>query len=194
MPAKLLKRATPKRIHTRSADMVVVGDIRYSPTTTERILSFIKVRGEHWIWHGGHRSTGQPSVHIGKRRQANGKNSMLHAHPARLLAGDLPSGAPFLQQCKVTDCVNPAHYALMTQRQSVHKRFRTNDPQWVPPEGRPPKTRLSEFCKRGHRLRDAESMQPIREHVYISKDGANVRCRECCLNYARTQVRRPKTT
>ena len=67
-----------------------------------------------WRWIGGSRTKGGYV-----RITAGGRGVMAHRWAFELLVGPIPEGLTIDHLCRVTDCVNPAHLEVVTQRTNI---------------------------------------------------------------------------
>lgn len=128
-----------------------------------RLAAFVDV-GDCWVWNGALTQTGYGNVALPGRR-----TTKAHRWVWENLVGPIPDGLELDHLCLVTLCVNPDHLEPVTPEVNRQRRW----------------TARTQWCKRGHDMRDPANLQ-------ITRRGTR-QCR-ACQAYTQRQRRQTRTT
>lgn len=96
-----------------------------TPDIIERFRSHVRMDGDCWVWTGSKLKSGYGSVAM------NGRTMLVHRIAYALGNGNLPPGTVVQHTCKTRSCVRPEHLTSRSQRDAIHLRLRTNQPDYV---------------------------------------------------------------
>lgn len=140
-----------------------------TPELMSHFWSKVEIRGGCWIW------TGSTPEGYGMIR-LNSKNLRAHRISWSFFYGRPDSGLGIDHLCRTTQCVNPLHLELTTQKENI---LRGNSPF--------AKNAAKTHCKMGHEFTDA--------NTFLSKTNRGSRsytmrgCVECRKAYGRRRYR-----
>jgi len=127
-------------------------------STRDRILSFVEIVGECWMWQGSTKPGGYGTIDIA------GKTSNAHRVAYEAFVGPIPAGLSIDHLCRTPACVNPEHLEPVSQRENV---LRGVGPAAV--------NAAKTHCPQGHEYSPANT---------IIRPGRARRCKKC--HYAQT--------
>jgi hypothetical protein len=122
-----------------------------------------------WIWTGKKNSSGYGCFQIARRLFVE---SLAHRSAHILLIGSIPKGKEIDHLCRQRDCVNPAHFRLVTHQVNVlagdtfaaTNSRKTHCPQGHAYTSANTKTiKGSRHCRACHRIRNKEWYQRVRK-------------------------------
>jgi hypothetical protein len=74
-----------------------------------------------WVWTGATHERGYGIIGLGGRSRGNER---AHRTAYRLYRGDIPEGKVMLHKCGNTNCVNPWHLEVGTQKENAQDKMR----------------------------------------------------------------------
>ena len=135
-------------------------------TPLERVLARCEI-GDCWRWQGAHsRGYGQIGV--------DGKNLRVHRVVWEALVAPIPDDLVIDHMCRVTDCVNPDHLRVVTQRENLSSSPAVSQ-----------RFQKSSHCPQGHPFSV--------ENTYVQLWNGFRRCRICKADQQRRYKRKVRS-